>query len=145
MTPRTKADNQHAFTLVELIVIIVLLAILSGVAIPKYIDYTARAKEAAARGCIGSAHSAIGYFYTNQMVLGAARYPTLVELSTLDVVLHEALPPNPYNNFGAIRADTFLASNPPINGGASAGYCYDAAVGRFWLNSATAGINENLW
>ena len=44
-TPR----RSRAFTLIELIVIIVVLAILSGIAIPKYIDYTANAKAAAAK------------------------------------------------------------------------------------------------
>lgn len=44
--PRT-ARPVGAFTLVELIVIIVVLAILSGVAIPRYIDYTAKARETA--------------------------------------------------------------------------------------------------
>lgn len=38
---------RRAFTLIELIVIIVVLAILSGVAIPKYVDYSHRAKVTA--------------------------------------------------------------------------------------------------
>jgi prepilin-type N-terminal cleavage/methylation domain-containing protein len=145
MPPRRWSHNRQAFTLVELIVVIVLLGILSGVAIPKYIDYTVKAKEAAARGALGAVHSAVGHFYTYQMVQGSARYPTFVELSTFGVVMKEALPPNPYNGFSAIRADTFLAVNPPIDGSVGAGYCYDATVGRFWLNSSTGGLNENLW
>ena len=48
-TPRVRSRNR-AFTLIELIVIIVVLAILAGVAIPKYIDYTANAKSSAAKG-----------------------------------------------------------------------------------------------
>lgn len=47
--PITHPMRRSAFTLVELIVIIVVLAILAGVAIPKYINYTSRAYRAAAK------------------------------------------------------------------------------------------------
>jgi type II secretory pathway pseudopilin PulG len=58
----------HAFTLVELIVIIVVLSILSGVAIGKYIDYTARAKQAADQGSIGAIRSALTYAFVQHRV-----------------------------------------------------------------------------
>ena len=46
--------SQKGFTLIELIIVIVILSIISGVAIPKYINLTASAKVSTARG-IGSA------------------------------------------------------------------------------------------
>src|SRR4029077_9339667 len=55
----------RAFTLIELIVVIVVLAILAGVAIPKYIDYTSNAKASATRGVLGGVRSAIANFYAN--------------------------------------------------------------------------------
>lgn len=133
---------RRAFTLVELIVIIVVLAILSGVAIPKYMDYTSRAKESAARATIGAARSAIANFYANSALTGTAAWPTLVQMQTTGTVLQEALPANPYNNSSTIVAATW-ASTPPVSG--SAGYNYDAATGRIWLNSNTSGVTENSW
>ncbi len=134
--------RSRAFTLVELIVIIVVLAILSGVAIPKYIDYAARAKESAARGTLGAVRSGIANFYANAAVTGTAAFPTLVQMQTLGTVMQEAIPANPYNNGATIAAATW-ATTPPVSG--SAGYNYDDATGRFWLNSTTTGINEHLW
>lgn len=133
---------RNAFTLIELIVIIVVLAILSGVAIPKYIDYTAKAKESAARATIGAARSAIANFYANSALTGTAAWPTLVQMQTTGTVMQEALPANPYNSSNTISAATW-ATTPPTSG--AAGYNYDAASGRFWLNSNTTGITENLW
>ncbi len=47
MQSSTQTTRNRGFTLIELIVIIVVLAILSGVAIPKYIDYSERARVTA--------------------------------------------------------------------------------------------------
>ena len=89
--------KSRAFTLVELIVIIVVLAILSGVAIPKYIDYTTSAKSSAAKATIGAVRSAIANFYANSAVTGTVGWPTLVQLQTVGSVMQEVLPNNPYN------------------------------------------------
>ncbi len=136
------ARKTRAFTLVELIVIIVVLAILSGVAIPKYIDYTANAKASAGKATIGAVRTAIANFYANSALTGTAAYPTLVQMQTLGSVMQETLPTNPYNNSATIAAATWAAT-PPVTG--AAGYNYDATAGRFWLNSTTTGVNEHLW
>ncbi|MBY0262434.1 MAG: prepilin-type N-terminal cleavage/methylation domain-containing protein, partial [Phycisphaerales bacterium] len=62
---RRLPSRSRGFTLVELIVIIVVLAILSGVAIPRYIDYTANARASAVRATLGGVRSAIANFYAN--------------------------------------------------------------------------------
>lgn len=133
----------RAFTLVELIVVIVVLAILSGVAIPKYFDYAAKAKESSCKGTLGAVRSGIANFYANSIVQnGTAAYPTLTNMQTLGSVMQEALPANPYNNSATIAAATWAAT-PPVTG--NAGWNYDASAGKFWPNSTTTGVNEHLW
>lgn len=134
------AHRSSAFTLVELIVVIVVLAILSGVAIPKYIDYSASAKASAAKATIGGTRSAIANFYANSALAGTTAFPTLLELQTLGTVMQEALQSNPYNSSATISAATWN-STPPVSG--THGYNYDDTLGRFWLNSNT--IGENMW
>ena len=134
--------HRRAFTLIELIVIIVVLAILSGVAIPKYIDYTANAKSSVGKATLGAVRSAVVNFYAASNLTGAATYPTLVQMQTLGTVMQEALPPNPYNASNAIAASTWTALQP-ISG--ATGYNYDVTVGKFWMNSNTSGVVENLW
>ncbi|MBX3403617.1 MAG: prepilin-type N-terminal cleavage/methylation domain-containing protein [Phycisphaeraceae bacterium] len=143
MSLATRHPMARAFTLVELIVVIVVLAILSGVAIPKYFDYAAKAKESACKGTLGAVRSGIANFHANSIVSnGAATWPTLVQMQTLGTVMQEPLPANPYNNSNTIQAATW-ATTPPVSG--TAGWSYDAATGKFWANSNTSGIGEHLW
>jgi len=130
----------RAFTLIELIAVIVVLAILAGVAIPKYFDYAANAKISSTKGTLGGGRSAIANFYANSAVNGAAAYPTLTQLQTTGTVMQEPVAANPYNNDATIAAAAWAAS-PPVAG--TNGWNYDVSVGRFWANSAVAG--ENTW
>ncbi len=135
----------RAFTLIELVVVIVVLAILSGVAIPKYLDYSAKAKESAVKATLGAVRASIANWYANQVVsTGTGAYPTLTQLQTNGVVMAEAIPGNPYtsNNSADISAATW-STTPPISG--SAGWNYDAAAGRFWANTNTTNVEENAW
>lgn len=132
--------NTRAFTLIELIVVIVVLAVLSAVAIPKYIDYSANAKLSACKGILGDTRTAIANFYANAAVSGVPAYPTLVQLQTNGTVLTETVPANPYNGSAVIAAATWNAT-PPVSG--NNGWNYDVATGKFWAN--TNGVGENAW
>jgi prepilin-type N-terminal cleavage/methylation domain-containing protein len=131
--------HSRAFTLIELIAVIVVLAILAGVAIPKYFDYAQNAKASSVKGTLGGTRSAIANFYGNSAVNGTAAYPTLTEMQTVGTVLQEPISPNPYNNDATIAAATYVAASPPVAG--TSGWNYDATSGKFWCNSATASAN----
>ena len=133
-----------AFTMVELIAVIIVLAILVGVALPKYFDYSSKAKESAAKATLGATRSAIANFYANEALSnGAALYPSLAELETSGAVLEQGLPENPYNGSSAVQAAAWDAKAPPVSG--AAGWNYDVSTGRFWANTDTAGVDENEW
>jgi len=148
MSPHSR--RHRGFTLIELIAVIVVLAILAGVALPKYFDYSAQAKESATKGTLGGVRAAIANFYANQAVNGAARYPTYAELIALGTVMQEPLPENPYNGDNTVRdADgTWVVGNPPTQPVVSTngeGWAYDETNGKFWANSSTGSVSENLW
>lgn len=142
MLIQTSASGaRRAFTLIELIAVIVVLAILSGVALPRFFDYSAKAKEAACRNALGNVRAALSGFYSNAYETGSPLYPTIAQLRTIGTVLSDAIPENPYNGDSRLLAATWEVGNPPVSG--NRGWCYDEATGRFWANSDTVG--ENTW
>ena len=62
--------NQKGFTLIELIIIIVILAILMAVAIPTYIDLKTEAANGTAKGVFGALSGANAILYAERIVKG---------------------------------------------------------------------------
>ena len=60
--------KSNAFTLIELVVVIVILGILAAIAIPKYIDITERAKLAADRSHLGALRSSTHLLYAQNIL-----------------------------------------------------------------------------
>ncbi len=130
------------FTLIELIAVIVVLAILAGVAVPRYFDYTDRARSSAVQGTLGNVRSAIQNFYANASLTGTPAYPTLVQIQTIGAVLQDQMPQNPYNNLSTITAATSVEWNArTVTGTAGWRYFVDNTTNPptygFYINSTT--------
>ncbi|MBT8484896.1 MAG: type II secretion system protein [Phycisphaerales bacterium] len=134
-------SRRHAFTLIELLAVIVVLAILAGVALPKYFDYSSQAKEAACKGALGGLRAGIANYYANGSLTGSALYPTTAQLTAAGTVLQEALPENPYNSLNTVDETTTAldATNRTTDGTTGWRYYVDNAVTpttvEIWANS----------
>jgi prepilin-type N-terminal cleavage/methylation domain-containing protein len=60
--------NEKGFTLIELIIVIIILGIIAGVAVPKFIGLSASARTAAARAVGGALSSSIASLHANYLV-----------------------------------------------------------------------------
>ncbi len=81
MWSRLKSEKS-GFTLIELIIVIVILGIIAGVAIPKFIGLSDAARISSARGIGGALSSTITSLHANYLLIGN----TASEYNSNDVV-----------------------------------------------------------
>jgi prepilin-type N-terminal cleavage/methylation domain-containing protein len=141
--------SKAGFTLIELMAVVLILAILAGVALPKFFNYQTQAREASCKGTLGGVRAGIANFYSNKAVsTGTAAYPTLAEL-TSGATMQESIPENPYdddnNVAAATQAEAATGTRTVIAGGKGWAY-YDGSAGGgavFYANTDTGTIGEN--
>ncbi len=91
---------KKGFTLIELVMVIVIISILAAIAIPKFIDLQANAKQAACDGNVATIRSAIAAYYAKTAVAGSAVFPGSLTQDTFqhNYFASEATPICPYGS-----------------------------------------------
>jgi prepilin-type N-terminal cleavage/methylation domain-containing protein len=141
--------SRTGFTLIELMAVVLILAILAGVALPKFFDYQTQAREASCKGTLGGVRAGIANFYSNKVVsTGTAAYPSLAEL-TSGATMQEILPENPYNGdngvVAATQAQAAIGTRAMIAGGAGWAYYNGSAGGNAVFYANTTDVGENTF
>ena len=72
MKRHKRITNQKGFTLIEIIAVLVILAIMAAVAIPKYLNMQAQAGINAAQGALAAGASNVTQTYANLLLSGTA-------------------------------------------------------------------------
>ena len=92
--------NQSGFTLIELVMVIVIIGILAAVAIPKFIDLSGEANQAAVNGVAGALSSASATNYAARKA-GSAASATVTNCTDAGALLQGGALPTGYAITGA--------------------------------------------
>ena len=138
MRSKNNIKNQ-GFTLIELIVVIVILGIISGVAAPLFVSMSQEAKESAARGSLGAMRSAIHISY-GKSALTTGGSPVFPAAITTALFANAKLPTNPVNTLTTVAAwDGAAAAD------GSTGWQYNSATGVVRLNTTGNDSAGTAW
>ena len=114
-----------AFTMLEVMVVITIIAILAAIVVPKFGGLSDDARSAAAISATGGVRASIATFRTRRVISGEDPYPTLQELLTPGVVVSGSLPVNPYTGTDTIvEVSESDADARRVSGGDQYGWCY---------------------
>lgn len=95
--------RSKAFTLVEVLIVIVILGILAAVAVPRFASASDDARTSAAQSTVAGVRSAIATYRTSAVIQGNDPYPTLAQLGDGSVLKFD-LPLNPFSEVGGIQS-----------------------------------------
>lgn len=142
-TTQTLALHARAFTLLEVMIVIIIVGILAAIAVPQFSNATNDANVSALKAGLGGVRSSIAAFRANAVLAGESPYPTLTELTTRGTVLQSDFPENPYNGSNAVQTVSQAQANArSVTGSAGWNYYFDnssdPAVAIFYANSSLA-------
>ncbi len=99
-----------AFTLVEILVVIVMLSILAAIAVPKFSGAADNARSASTQSTLAAVRSSIATFRMNAVIAGNDPFPTLAQLTNGTVVKFD-LPANPYTGVTGVQSVSLAQAN----------------------------------
>src|SRR5436190_16716944 len=140
-------ERRSAFTLIEVLIVVVIMAILAATIIPQFTDSTKDAKSSTVKFNLATLRSQIQLYRTQHNGLNPSA--TLVELTQLTDLSGTAgtgatfvygpylreIPMNPFTNSKTVTTTTAdpLTTAPAGTGG----WIYNATTGNIWIDSAT--------
>ncbi|MFQ5840586.1 MAG: prepilin-type N-terminal cleavage/methylation domain-containing protein [Candidatus Methylomirabilales bacterium] len=85
--------DERGFTLIELVIILILIGLLAGIAIPRYVNLTEQARNAASRATLDSARAALALDFASDVA--ANQSYTIVLTGNITATLEDLMENTP--------------------------------------------------
>lgn len=146
------------FTLVEILIVVVIMAVLAAVVVPQFTGSSDDAKSSTANFNLGAVRSQIQTFRAHHagVIPGATTGTTLVTSLTqktkADGTLDASgpygpylveMPENPFTNVATVKEVTAAPTSSTVTADNKGGWHYNKTTGQLWLDSDVAG--EFAW
>ncbi|MFO0833855.1 MAG: prepilin-type N-terminal cleavage/methylation domain-containing protein [Phycisphaerales bacterium] len=100
----------RAFTLLEVMVVIIVIGILAAIVVPRFGGVTEDAKSSALQGALGGVRSSIASFRAKAVISGTSAFPTAAQLTTVGTVVQQEIPKNPYTGLSTVHEVSAVAA-----------------------------------
>jgi len=132
-------STRSAFTLVEVLIVVVIMAILAATIIPQFTDSTKDAKESTSKFNLHTMRSQIELYKAHHNgILPSADLAELIKATDADGAdggpfgpYMREIPANPFTNSKTV---TSTGDNPPTSATAGAGWLYNPTTGGIWID-----------
>lgn len=121
---RQVASVARGFMLIELIAVVVVLAVLSGIALPRYYEYASRVRTQALQGALRDIRADLDGFFVHALEAGQPAYPSFEQLSAAGTDPAYPLPVNPYNGSNTVVLVSAAQAASRATVPSDAGWCY---------------------
>ena len=143
MTHAVGRTRRAAFTLIEVLIVVIIMAVLAATIVPQFTDSTDDAKSSTSQFNLHTMRSIIELYKAQHN--GRAPGADLSELTTTTDAdgnkgsgagfpygpYLQAIPYNPFTDSNTVAAPAAVPPNAVVDG---AGWLYDAATGQIWIN-----------
>ncbi len=128
----SKSQVRRAFSLVELVVVVLIVGILAAVAAPRMFNTSNNAKESAAKASLSVVRNAIELYNSEN-----GSYPASGSTIATDLAryIKGPFPNSPYTNTATVADGTAVSGNGEA-------WVYDRSTGNFYVNDRT---NFSKW
>lgn len=96
--------NTRAYTLLEVLIVVIIIGILAAVVVPRFAGATDEARTSSLQSVLGGVRSSIASYRTRAVIAGDDPFPTLAELNTQGTVLANEVPANPFTGVSGVQS-----------------------------------------